>query len=405
MTVEIQEYKRVRVVFRGPGTEYVRRLLQAFEGNQDPCVTILPAEDARHADAVLWELPCRDDQALGAFAELRAELPEMPIVVIGRREDDALAERLVKAGAQDCVFEDDPSPARVRLAIRLAINRVLVLAALRQSRRLLQRELDALAVKYRTDHHQLGRLRGALNVAAKIQSHLLPADMPRLEGYDIAAYYHPCEEVGGDYYDFIPLDPERLGIVVADVSGKSIPGLAVMTMFRSLLRMNARRSFHAMVPLKAVNMQIADDLQRGMFVTCCYAILNHTKRELLVSSAGHPPLLIWRSGTSTCQAGRSSGMLIGFDRGPMFDSVVKEERVALEAGDRVLIYSDGLTETERPDGELFGQERIVEQLRAHAGEDSTLFVEHLIGAVNDFRGEAGQTDDITVVTFRYAAGG
>jgi sigma-B regulation protein RsbU (phosphoserine phosphatase) len=231
----------------------------------------------------------------------------------------------------------------------------------------------------------------------------MPADMPRLEGYDIAAYYHPCEEVGGDYYDFIPLGPEHLGIVVADVSGKSVPGLAVMTMFRSLLRMNARRSFHAAIALKAVNMQIADDLRRGMFVTCCYAVLNYVSGEVLVASAGHPPLIIWRSRTSACQTVRPPGMLIGFDRGPMFNSVVEEERVTLEAGDRVLVYSDGLIETERPDGELFGQERVVEHLRAHAEEDSALFVERLIGAVNDFRGEAGQTDDITIVTFRRAA--
>jgi sigma-B regulation protein RsbU (phosphoserine phosphatase) len=119
---------------------------------------------------------------------------------------------------------------------------------------------------------------------------------------------------------------------------------------------------------------------------------------MLVASAGHPPLLVWRKDRASCEIVRPPSMMIGLDRGPMFDTRIREERVVLSPGDRVLMYSDGLTETQRPDGEMFDRERVMEQLGAHPEKDSAGFIQNLLRAVSEFRGEEEQLDDITIVS-------
>jgi serine phosphatase RsbU (regulator of sigma subunit) len=239
-----------------------------------------------------------------------------------------------------------------------------------------------------------------LKIAAEIQANLLPSKIPVLQGYDLDAYYRPSKEVGGDYYDYIQIDETHVGMIVADVSGKGIPGSMVMTMARSLLRMEAERNFSAADTLKKVNKIIARDIRRGMFVTALYMILDIPSRKILVSSAGHNPLAVYRASTKKVELVNPNGIALGFDKGPIFDRTVKEEEVALQRGDRIVMYTDGVVESMNAEHEEFTDKRFFGIVEKVGERNSNQFINILVTELDKHQGDAEQHDDITVSTFR-----
>ncbi|MBI5360009.1 MAG: SpoIIE family protein phosphatase [Planctomycetes bacterium] len=239
-----------------------------------------------------------------------------------------------------------------------------------------------------------------LVIANDIQANLLPKKLPRIAGYDVAAYYRPTKEIGGDYYDFIQIDSQRLGIVIADVSGKGIPGSMVMTMARGLIRMEATKNLSTADTLAKVNKIIAGDIKPGMFVTALYAIWNVAEHKLLVSSAGHNPLIVVRKRTGKVELINPNGIALGFDKGPIFQRTVKESVINIEPGDRFVFYTDGVPEAMNAEDELFGEERFHKLCVALADKESNGFVSAIVNAIDDHKGDAPQHDDITLVTLR-----
>lgn len=250
---------------------------------------------------------------------------------------------------------------------------------------------------------RLDELQHDLNVATEIQSNLLPKKIPRLEGYDISAYYRPSKDVGGDYYDFIELEEgsNKLGLVVADVSGKGVSGSMVMTMFRSVLRMHSTMHPRCKEPLVATNKQVAQDIKRGMFVTCMYMVLEPDQQLVRVCSAGHNPLVYWRKKTGKCHLINPRGIAIGFDKGPVFEKSVQEQMFRLEPGDRVVAYTDGVNEAMNSENEEFGDRRLLDCVKDAGDASSGKFINILVEQLETFQGDAPQADDITVLTFRY----
>ncbi len=239
-----------------------------------------------------------------------------------------------------------------------------------------------------------------LKIATEIQAGLLPSKIPQVEGFDIAAFYQPSKEVGGDYYDFIPLDENHMGMVVADVSGKGIPGSMVMTMARSLIRMEGGTNYSAADTLKKVNRVIAKDIRRGMFVTAIYMILKIKERRLLVASAGHNPMVVYRKAKGKYDLVNPNGIALGFDKGPIFERTIKEEEIQLEKGDRTVIYTDGITESMNSSNEEFGDKTFYELIVKNSEQNSSKFINAIISAVRQHQGDAEQHDDITVSTLQ-----
>ncbi|MDQ7779648.1 MAG: SpoIIE family protein phosphatase [Planctomycetota bacterium] len=239
-----------------------------------------------------------------------------------------------------------------------------------------------------------------LNIATEIQQNLLPKRLPKIAGYDIFATYKPSKEVGGDYFDFIQIDEDNLGIIVADVSGKGIPGSMVMTMARSLIRMEAERNLSTSDTLIKVNRILARDIRRGMFVTCIYMILNARNKTLLVSSAGHNPMVLWRQATNKHELINPSGIALGFDKGPLFERNIKQLLVELNDGDRFLAYTDGVVESMSPESEEFGEDKFYEMITQFARKESSDLINTIVEAVELHQGKAPQHDDITIVTVR-----
>jgi sigma-B regulation protein RsbU (phosphoserine phosphatase) len=209
--------------------------------------------------------------------------------------------------------------------------------------------------------------------------------------------------VGGDYYDFIQIDEDHEGIIVADVSGKGIPGSLVMTMARAFIRMEAERSRNTSPSdtLIRTNRMLAQDIKKGMFVTGLYAIINKKTRELRVASAGHNPMLVWRAASNQVELVNPNGIALGFDKGPVFERSIKEERVSLDHGDRIVMYTDGTVEAMDAANKEFGDEPFQALVRDLAPRDSNQMLNLLVKALDDHRGKAPQSDDITIVTLRY----
>lgn len=249
---------------------------------------------------------------------------------------------------------------------------------------------------------EVNRLNSELDMAKQIHAKLMPDKLPNLPGYDIFTAYYCAKEVGGDYYDFFGVDVEKglLGVVVADVSGKGIPGSMVMGTTRTILRMMAAGNQNPADVLSKTNYHIARDIKRGMFVTMMYVILSVRTREMWIASAGHNPMVIWRQATRSHELVRPNGIALGFDKGPIFDRTVREQKVQLYKGDRVVLYTDGVVEAMNEAREEWGDDTFYKFVGEHAELPSKDFVRQLLQALDKHKGNAEQHDDITVTTFR-----
>ena len=251
----------------------------------------------------------------------------------------------------------------------------------------------------RLNEKETSRLESDLAIARDIQNNLLPPQTPRVRGLDIYTSYRPAREIGGDYFDFLPVDDRHMGVVIADASGKSIPAALVMSTTRAILRFVAPGSDSAAETLTRVNAILSVDIPKGMFVSAYYLILDPLGDSMLCASAGHTPLLLARSDGSV-ELLNPGGIALGFDPGPIFQRSIREQRVKLETGDRVLLYTDGVVECVNPANEEYSDRRLREFLRRNRELSSHDFVGALLADLDRHRGPADMRDDTTIVTFK-----
>ena len=244
------------------------------------------------------------------------------------------------------------------------------------------------------------KLEHDLSVGREIQLTLLPKTLYKIPGYDLSADYKAAKEVGGDYYDLIPVDKSKLGVVVADVSGKGIQGAMIMTIMRTVMNIAATGNLSTKNCLSRTNRFLSDRIKRGMFVTSFYAILDCRAHKLNFSSAGHNPMVVYRAKTKTLDMLNPTGIAVGFDKGPLFERTLKEAETMLEPGDRFVLYTDGVVESMNEAHEEYTDQRFHDFVMAHAELDSTTFVHKLMADLKKHQGKAPQHDDITIVTFR-----
>src|SRR5215212_8996411 len=233
-----------------------------------------------------------------------------------------------------------------------------------------------------------------LGTARSIQHALLPKDLPRLEGWKIAYHYQPAREVGGDFYDFLRLEDDRVGLVIGDVSGKGIAAALVMANTQSVLRAVARRGNIAPGQVLAeANEVLYAYIPSGTFVTCFYGVLDLESGRLVYANAGHDPPYSQRGGDA--QELRARGMPLGLMPGMPYE----EKEAVLAAGDDLVFYSDGLVEAHDPEGEMFGFPRLRKLIMAQSGGSGEELVDLLLAELVRFTGaDAEQEDDITLVT-------
>jgi serine phosphatase RsbU (regulator of sigma subunit)/anti-sigma regulatory factor (Ser/Thr protein kinase) len=241
------------------------------------------------------------------------------------------------------------------------------------------------------------RFEQELEVARLIQQNFLPKDLPELPGWQIAAYYRPAREVGGDFYDVIPLPDGRVGFVVGDVTDKGVPAALVMSATRSVLRASAQRIGDPGEVLRRVNDHLCPDMPEKMFVTCLYGVLDPESGLLRFANAGHDvPYVKTADGVVEL---RARGMPLGLMPGMSYE----QKEMTLAPGDAVLLHSDGVVEAHDPGRDMFGFPRLKETVRT--GPTGQELIDEILSELAAWTGpDAEQEDDITMVTLQRSAG-
>lgn len=250
---------------------------------------------------------------------------------------------------------------------------------------------DSLDEKKRIDHD--------LSLAREIQASLLPAELPKIPGVEIAAFNQPAKEIGGDYYDVIPLDDRHLGIAIADVSGKSIGGAILMSVCRSVLRAQAPGILNPAELLRSINRVLSRDIAEDMFITMIYMVFHLDSRKLVIARAGHErPLMV--KNNRNVELIESSGSAIGLTDPALFDSLLTETSVQLEPGDMVVAYTDGITEAMNSANQEWGADELMKVCAAEVSEGSHSLIERVRQRIQRFVGDHPQYDDMTILALR-----
>jgi serine phosphatase RsbU (regulator of sigma subunit)/anti-sigma regulatory factor (Ser/Thr protein kinase) len=241
------------------------------------------------------------------------------------------------------------------------------------------------------------RFEQELEVARLIQQNFLPKELPDLPGWQVSAYYRPAREVGGDFYDVIPLPDGRVAFVVGDVTDKGVPAALVMSATRSVLRASAQRLIEPGAVLERVNEHLCPDMPEKMFVTCLYGVLDPASGLLRFANAGHDlPKVKTAEGALEL---RARGMPLGLMPGMSYE----EKETLLQPGDSVLLHSDGIVEAHDPERDMFGSPRLMETVSRTPGGQR--LIDRVIEELEAFAGpDAEQEDDITMVTLERSAG-
>ena len=244
------------------------------------------------------------------------------------------------------------------------------------------------------------RLDHDLEIARDIQRILLPAEAPAVNGFEISGINVPARQVSGDYFDYIKVDDQRLGVAIADVSGKGVPASLIMAICRSVLRSQAAQNPSPADVLQKVNRQLYPDIKEDMFISMAYLILDHAHDGVILSRAGHDAPLLYKSSSQTVTSLKPPGMVLGIDSGNVFDRLTSDVAVPLERDDCLVLYTDGVTEAIDTEGDEFGVERMIESVRASAMNGAPAIVTRLIDDVRNFVGSQPQNDDITLIAIR-----
>ncbi len=241
------------------------------------------------------------------------------------------------------------------------------------------------------------RLEQELRVAQLIQQQFLPKKLPDLPGWQVAAFYRPAAQVGGDFYDFIELPDGAVGLVCGDVTGHGVPAALVMATTRSILRGDAPRLVSPSKVLERANTLLHGDIPSNMFVTCLFAVLDPRTGRIRYANAGHDvPYVHTADGVREL---RARGMPLGLMPGMEYE----EKEAVLAPGESILLHSDGLAEAHNAERQMFGFPRLKEMVAEHAGGQE--LIDQLLTALDRFTPPGWeQEDDITLVTLSRSAG-
>jgi serine phosphatase RsbU (regulator of sigma subunit) len=245
------------------------------------------------------------------------------------------------------------------------------------------------------------RLRESMELAMEVQRHLLPSEPPIIPGLDVAGVSIPCDETGGDYFDFI-LAPElgerTLGLAIGDVTGHGIAAALLMTTGRALLRAMVTTHDDLASLMTAINTQLATDIGEGRFMTMCSMLIDTDRRRVRWVSAGHDPAIVYNPRDDSFIELTGHDIPLGIDPGWTFH---EETHEAIEPGCVLCLGTDGIWEARGPDGAMFGKDRLRDIIRQHARQSAQDIVLNVMDALSRFRADQPRGDDITIVVVRF----
>ena len=356
---------RYQFVFAGNGVEALQRL------NEDASI-----------DMVLSDINMPQMDGLTLLDQIPEVSPNIRAVIISAYGDMKNIRTAMNRGAFDFVtkpvdFED----------LQVTIDRTL-------------RHLDEWREAV-SSHDKLVALENELDIASKIQQSILPGQFPTPPGFQVFANMEPARNVGGDFYDVIRLENGRMGLAIADVSGKGVPAALFMMSSRTLLKGTAIGGADPAEVLTQVNDLLCEQNEAAMFVTVLYAVYDPERGEFTYACGGHdPPLVVHADGSSTSlplTGGLALGVAPGFQYG--------QRTVPVAPGDTLVLYTDGVTEAMNSGNEQFGLERLREIFTGAPPKSVREAIDSIFAAVSDFAGDAPQFDDVTCLAVHRSESG
>jgi len=336
-------------------------------------------KDKPQPDLILLDvaMPEMDGYEVCAILKATPESRDIPVIFLtGKTETDDETKGF-EAGAVDYIHKPF-SPAVVKARVHTHL-------VLREAREQLARQLLSI--------------NNELEMAREIQLSILPHDIPKILGLEIAARYLPMTSVAGDFYDFIIADEKHLGILVADVSGHGLPAALIASMLKAAL---SAQSAHACDPgrvLSGLNQSLCGKFQRH-FATGAYVFMNMEKKFMSYAAAGHPPLLLWRTSTGLASEVLENGLPLGLLPEATYSAV----EVPVEPGDKVILYTDGIPETTSPSEQEFGADLLKGFLESNHNLAADMFADLLLDELSGWsehpKGQ-GQQDDITLLVIDF----
>lgn len=244
------------------------------------------------------------------------------------------------------------------------------------------------------------RTENELKIARELQISLLPTAAPKISGFDLFGLCNPAQEVGGDYFDFFMLNETKVGIAIADVSGKGIPAAFYMTLLKGVLQSHANPFTSPKEALARVNRLIYANIKRGSFISAIYGILDTEKRELVYARAGHLEPLVFFADEKPFRD-ESKGMALGLNDGKAFSETLSESKIELQKDDIVILHTDGFNEAKNHQGDEFGLEQLKKLAYKHSLKPSAKEIAIEIEKdVLAFIGNQKQHDDMTLVALK-----
>lgn len=240
-------------------------------------------------------------------------------------------------------------------------------------------------------------IEGELKNASEVQRVLLPQHDPEVAGFRINGTNLPARIISGDYYDYIPLSEGKLGIVIADVSGKGVSAGLIMAMCRSILRTVVSHHFLPSRAMSSVNRFLFPDVREDMFISMIYGILDPEEGSFTMARAGHEPALIYRRATGQIEKIKPKGLALGIDPGEVFERITEDVKIYLNSGDCILLYTDGVKEAHNTFEEEFGLERLSQVYQGVAQLGAEAIVQQVQQEMRDFTGGGAKMDDVTIV--------
>ena len=319
------------------------------------------------------EMPGMDGYEVCRQLKASAETRDIPVIFLTGKTEAADETKGFKEGAVDYIHKPF-SPAVMQARVHTHLM-------LREAREQLAKQLLSINQE--------------LEMARQIQLSILPRETPKIKGLEIAARYVPMSSVAGDFYDFIIVDEQRVGVLVADVSGHGLPAALIASMLQVAL---AAQVAHASDPARVMwglNQALCGKF-RVHFVTAAYVFLDMEKNSIRYASAGHPPLLLWRKSTGNASEVSENGFLLGH----FPEETYSVTEIPVEPGDRVLLYTDGITEARNSLEEMFGLDQFRQFLETNQTLSSDEFCDALLHELSLWSRESGgpgQQDDLTLL--------
>jgi phosphoserine phosphatase RsbU/P len=244
-----------------------------------------------------------------------------------------------------------------------------------------------------TDSLESEALEKQVRLAGDVQQRMIPHTPPDVPGLDVASVYVPMYSLGGDFYDFIPLPGDNLGLAIADVSGKGVPASLIMASVRAFLRAQVDNVYYLYEVIRRINLMLCRDTKAGEFVTLFYGVLDAGNRRFTYCNAGHPPGLVLRGG-EVIELG-SDNMVLGVAA----EEDYKQSFIDLRPGDFLLLYTDGLSDARNFRDEAFGRQRVAEAFR-RGGESAEVVAQNVLWEMRKFVGMSKPIDDVTMIVAR-----